>query len=330
MRILCALSSIEFRVEHISLGLQSREAYHPIFDAKSPKLITYISENWPEKTTPIDSYLCYLALLRSTEKLAFHVPAIRTIKTDAVIAQNMESLLRTIQNINKIQVPGLQLPSFVISTETRSLDNSHFWIEAWNDALSDFYDGHKRSNLHEMIVTKEQVMERFIKDPSKSPANYANTLADWAALAGSFPISETVPYNGDSITLSDYWKILIRKCARAEALFSIDDVDLQDLIDHCEDKIDQGSIHTYTLMKVLRDARDRKKTYLGLGDLDITTSSYRILSDSDSAERANILAMIDSAPAEKPIRTNYPSQIAFLRAQFKWQAAQDHKAQGGN
>lgn len=330
MRILCAYSSIEFRVEHISFGLQSRESYHPIFDAKSSKLIEYITTHWPEKTPPIESYLCYIALLRSTDRLAFHVPAIRTNKTDAVIAQNMESLLRTVQNINKIQVPGLQLPSFVISPETRSLENSHFWIEAWNSALSDFYDGHKRSNLHEMIVTKEQVMERFIKDPSKSPSNYANTLADWAALAGSFPVTETVPYNGEQVTLSEYWKTLIRKCARAEALFSIDDVDLQDLIDHCEDKIDQGSIHTYTLMKVLRDARDRKKTYLGLGDLDISTSTYRILSDSDSAERANILAMIDSAPSDKPIASNYPSKIAFLRAQFKWQASQDYKAQGGN
>lgn len=329
MKVICGLSSVEFRVEHIPLGLQSRETYHPIFDATIDQISRCIATNWPEKLTPTESYLCYLALLKSTGKLNFYLPAIRSTKTDAVIAQNMEYLLRVVSAISAIQTPGLELPSFVLTPETRTLENSHYWLESWQKSIEDFYSGNKAAQLHDRIVTKEMVMERLIKDPSKTPSNYANILADWAELAGEFP-QFTVTISGEETTCSAYWKQIIRRCSRAESLFSIDDSDLQELIEHCEDNIDHGSIYSATLMRVLRDARDRKKSYLGLGDLDITSSTYRILSDSDTAERANILAMIDSAPSEKPIESNYPSKIAYLRALFKWQAAQEHAKQIGN
>lgn len=338
MKAICALSSVEFSIQHVPMGLQSRETWHPVFDASSEQLLDCISKFWPEKLPPIDSYLIYLSLLKSTGKMRFHIPAIRTAKTDSIIAQNMEYLVSVIAQINAIQTPGLELPSFVITTETRGLENSHYWIQSWESSIRDFHDGYQAAMLHDRIITKQQVMERFIKDPSKSPANYANILSEWAALAGGFPVSETL-VSGEYIPLSDYWKTLIKRACRNEALFSIDDSDLQELIDHCEENIDHGSIYAFTLMKCLRDARDRKKSYLGLGDIDISTSTYRILGSEDTAERANVLAMIDSAPAAKPIESNYPSKVAYLRAVFRWQAAEqyrkenngnDDSAKGGN
>lgn len=322
MKILCSLSSIEFRVEHFPFSLSSREASHPVFAIPQKKLLSAIATKYPDGLTPTDAYLGFLALLHSTGNLDWRVPCYRTPKLDALVAQNMELLLRTIAQINTIQHPAFSLPRFVISTDTRELTNVQHWIEAWLEYYSDFQSGNRKAILHDRIATREQAMEKLIKDPSKNPANYANTLAEWAALAGEFPTG-TVPVNGLQVSLAEYWKSIIRKCARAEVLFSIDDADLSELIEHCEDTISNHGIFTHTLLKVLRDAAESKRSFLGLGDFDIKSGAYRILGDGDSIETANIMAMVDSAPANEPRQSDYPSKLAYLRAMYKWKAKMD-------
>jgi hypothetical protein len=326
MKILCKYSSIEYEVSHFPFSLESREVSHPVFAIPQSKLITVIARKYPTSLTPIDSYLGFLALMHSTGKIDWRVPAYYIPQMDSIIAQNMELLLRTIGTINAITHPAFTYPGFVMTPDTRSLSTVHHWIQILIDCIQQFQDGNKRAQLRDRIVRREQAMERLIKDPSKNPANYANQLAEWAALAGAFPTG-TVPVDGVQIPLSEYWKAMIRKAARAEAVFSLNDVDLAELVEHCEQEIPHGTIYAHTLMAVLRAAADKKKNLLGLGDLDIKTGTFRILDDSDTVERANLLAMIDSAPTEKPVESNYPSKIAFLRAHHKWRVAQTHKMQ---
>lgn len=248
--------------------------------------------------------------------------------TDSIVAQNMEPLLRIANILQMVNHPAFVLPSFVISPETASLANIPHWIDIWLDCYKQFQSGNKAAALHDRIVRREQAMERMIKDSTKNPANYATQLAEWASLAGSFPIGDT-PVAGKLVSLAEYWKSIIRKAARGEAIFEIDDGDLAELIEHCEDTIaaNHASIYSQKLMVVLRDAAESKRNFLGLNDFDIRTSTYRILSATDTIENANIMAMIDSAPLAQPIETNYPSKIAFLRAQFRWKAAQIHGQQ---
>ena len=259
--------------------------------------------------------------MHSTGKIDWRVPAFYVPALDSTVAQNMELLLRTIGTINAITHPAFTYPGFVMTPDTRSLQTIGHWIAILGDCIRGFQEGNKRAQLHDRIVRREQAMERMIKDPSKNPANYANQLAEWAALAGEFPTG-SVPVDGVQIPLADYWKAIIRKAARGEAVFSLNDTDLAELIEHCEDAIPHGSIYAHALMNVLRSAADKKSNLLGLGDFDVRSGTYRILDDSDTAERANLLAMVDSAPVEKPVEYNYPSKIAFLRALYKWKAAQ--------
>ena len=327
MKILCKYSSIEYEVSHFPYTLESREVSHPVFAIPQSKLITVLARRFPANLSPTDSYLGFLALMHSTGKIDWRVPAFYTPTMDSIIAQNMEMLIRTIGTINAITHPAFTYPGFVMTPDTRSLSTVQHWIAILVDCIQQFQDGNKRAQLHDRIIRREQAMERIIKDPSKNPANYANQLAEWASLAAAFPTG-TVPVEGTQIPLSDYWKAIIRKAARGEAVFSINDTDLAELIEHCEEEIPHGSIYAHALMKVLRDAADKKKNLLGLGDFDIRSGTYRILDDSDTAEKANILAMIDSAPLVKPVEANYPSKIAYLKALYKWKVAQTAKAQG--
>ena len=94
--------------------------------------------------------------------------------------------------------------------------------------------------------------------------------------------------------------------------------DIDELLEHCETNISVGSIQSHLLFKILRDTKEKKKNFLGLGDVDITKSTYVILTSEDSTESANLSAMIQAAPTEEPLRESYPTKFAYMKAKMRW------------
>lgn len=332
MKILCAYSGIEFSCEHFPASLYSRETSHPIFNIPQKKLLSYMGK-WAtlNALTPTDSYLLFLALLKSTDLVDFRVPVERTEQTNSIIATNMEALAKTVSRLNTVYTPSVVFPRYVISPDTRTLANIHFWIENWNDTYQDFLDGYRSTHESQKLIQREHALERMIKNPHKPISSIAPQLAEWAALAGSFPVFLIKsPFTGMNISCSDYWKIIISKCANEESIFSIRRKDIEELLEHCEEFIPVGSIFSNALFKTLRHALERQRNFLGLGDLDIgRTISYKILEETDSIESANIQAMIASAPDHCPDPKEYPNKLLYLKAKMRWEMAQRYKGNDG-
>lgn len=335
-RILCAYSGIDFRVDHFPIYNTSRESHHPIFDL-SPTTLVSLTPQWVDgKLTATDTYLYYLALFKSTQLVDFRVPAIQTSLTQSIIANNMYCLLRMVDRISTLGEEkvrySLSLPQFVISQDTKDLGNTKYWLEIWEKNYDDYKTGYQTSTLIDKISRKEHHLERMIKDRNKDISTYAGTLAEWASLAGDFPtwnIELTPDILGPSktrLTCAEYWKTIIKLCAKKEPVYSIPDADIEELIEHCEDTLHQSGIYFFELMSLLRNASKKKLSYLALGDVDIT-STYRILDASSSVEDANMLAMIDSAPKDKPIEKDYPNKLAYIRAKMKYDVKLAYEAE---
>lgn len=327
MKILCSYSSVEFTVEHFPASLTHREVNHPIFSIPQKKLLPYISKWAAGELTPTDNYLLFLALLNSSDLIEFRVPAVRANDTDSIIAQNMEHLAKVVSRINAVTNPAVVFPRYVISPETKSLHNVKHWIQNWNDCYQDFLDGYKRQESSRDLIVREAALERMIKNPHLPLSAYASKIAEWAAVAGQFPTYLTIsPFNNQKVSMSDYWKEIIQKISREESIFSVPQVDIEDLLEHCEQNISIGTIYSNALFKALRHAIDRQKNFLGLGDMDLFSGKgkYQILSEDDSTESANIKAMIESAPEEEPKLEAYPTRIAYLRAKLRWQMAKKY------
>lgn len=316
-RILCAYSGIEFTCEHFPAYLTARECAHPIFSLSLKKLLPYQLKYECGELTPTDSYLLFLALLNSSSCVEFRVPANRNPATDAIIANNMSDLFSIISKVVGIKSPHFAVPSFVISPDTKTLETVHYWIAAWENCIDDFESGYTTAHHRRKQEDKEYYLEKLIKGGEKETSQYSSSLAEWAALAGNFPTG-TVPTIFGVVSLSDYWKKIIRKCTSGESIFQIPLLDLEDLIEHCEDSIDAGSIYAHALFKLLREGRERHKNFLGLGEFSIIGESYKILADDDSVEDANKLMMIESAPDKEPIAADYPNRISYLKAKTKW------------
>lgn len=326
MQIKCAYSGITFSCEHFPATLNQGESYHPIFAIPQKSLFQY-SRKWAARElTDTDKYLLYLALLHSTELLEWRCSAIRTPRTTAMIENNMEALLHIVGKMNLVKHPSFVLSHIAITQETRDLSNSRYWIETWNESYQDFLDGYKDAKLHDKLVTREATIERLVKDANKPIEAYARHLADWAEMASEFP-TYSVRVDGKSIPINEYWKNIIVSCCKEERVFLIPKEHIEKLLEHLEDNLDAGSISAHTTFNLVRAGLKKQHNYLGLGDLDLTETKYRILPNESTIQDANTMAMIDSAPVKKPIPADYPSNIAYLRARVKWDMKESYLAQ---
>lgn len=322
MNILCAISGIEFKCDYFPAELSSREVTHPIFYLQQKKLISYLSKWTAGELTPTDSYLLFLALLNSTELVEWRVPVIKTDATNSIIATNMEQLFKVIGQLNLIKTPQFAVPQFAVTKETRDLDNVHYWIKAWQDAIDEFYNEYKTTGDWNAIRTRELALERMIKTSTRDVSSYSGVLADWAELAGNFPQFDITDYKGARVSLADYWKLIIRKCCKSESIFEIPKADLDELIEHCEANIMAGSIYSHSLFTLLREGREKQSSFLGT---DLTKTEFVILDENNSIEEANMLLLINSATDTEPKPSDYPNRLMYLKAKLKYDMASKYK-----
>jgi len=320
-KFLCALSGIQCEVSYLPISLHSREYAHPIFFLPQPKLLGLFSKYESGDLGDIESYLLYLAAFNSTDLVDFRVPASYTPKTQSIVACNLESLMEVVYKLNAIKTPAFQVPRFAVTPETKTLENSHFWIAAWEAAIQSFLDGNRRQLKQAEIQDIEERIYRHILDPNTKPTKYATALSIWAARAASFPDFNIQTQYG-TMTLSSYWQLIIRKCVNDKAMFEFPEKDIEELIQHCEDNLEMGTVYAHSLLTLLREGAARHSQYLGLGDLDLVNldTTYTILEDS-SVQAANLVTLVNCAPAVKPKRSEYPNEFEYQRARIRYLAA---------
>lgn len=322
MKILCAYSGIEFNCDHFPASLFSREACHPIFYLPQKKLIGYLHKWSTNELTPIDSYLLFLAILRSSDLVDFRLPVIRTLRTDSIVAQNMEDLIKTTIRLNTVINPSVLFPHFVISADTRNLDNVKYWIQNWKDSYQDFIDGKGKDYDDRKLAQREAALERMIKNPYKSSSETARSISEWASSAGEFPTFITTSrFTDQKIPLSDYWKQIIIAAGNEDKIFSINRSDLEELLEHCEINIPYGTIFSNALFKLLRAALEKHRNFLGI---ERNLGTFMILG-KDNVEEANLRVIIDSAPVDLPKKENFSStpagKFAYMKAKMQYDMA---------
>ena len=100
---------------------------------------------------------------------------------------------------------------------------------------------------------------------------------------------------------------------------------LAEIKDYCECNIEAGSIHFHTLSKVLKEGMARHLDYLGgsslaLGYTLLPPEQATIEQTTTAAAMAKILA---TAPDKEPLREDYPTSLAHLRAKLAYKVAKN-------
>ena len=327
--ITCSKSGVMFHCEHMPITLNDSSYVHPLFHVPQKRLISLAGTWAAGRLSGTESYLLYLALLDSTDLIQWRTHALYTgAASDAIVANNMESLIHMIAKINIIQHPNFALPSFAIGRDTADLSNSPHWIEAWKQNYTDWYesylDSRKSEELKDKLSNREEALQRLIK--SSAPVEtYATILSDWASTAGAFPTHNTIhPITKNQIPLDEYWRQIIRTIANEDKLWRYPRADIVELIDHCEDNIQHGNIYAHRLMAYLRGGLKAFDNYLGFGSDDIpsrSSTAFTIMGSNASVQDINRAALISKAPSEEPKKHQYPSHFAWLKAYTAWKLA---------
>ena len=311
----CIKSGLKFKCEHMPTAIAMA---HPMFSVPQHKLISLAGKWGAQHLTEVESYLLFLALLDSTSLIQWRTHVQYTPATNASVQANMPALLSIIASINLINSPSFNLPSFAITQDTATLTNVKHWIEAWAENYADWQIGRQADKLRDKLRAREDALQRLLKS-STPPAAYAKMLATWAADAGSFPeFTISHPITATPITIREYWIQLITTIANDDKLFRFPRSDIAELITHCEDNIEHGNIYAHALMKYLRDGLRSYDDYLGFGEFTTPTTTFTVMSPTSSIHAINRAALINTAPTSEPLKHQYPTTTAWLKAYTKW------------
>ena len=310
-KAICAKSGIEFSIQYFPYHFNEGELHHPVFDLTYEQLTSeYLLNKWVSREfTETDTKLYFLALLHSSNLIQWNTYARPTL---AVCELNMEPLLDILSWQNTIQHPRLSMPHMAITQDTATLDNVRNWIAAWNAARADFESGYKELSRNQLMLRKEDTLQRLIKEQQKELSQYAGILADWAVLSADFP-TFTTTVNGAQLPLSEYWKQILITCSKTPThIWRLDIDDMTELLNHLEENLEHGSIYAHATMKLIREGIATHNNYLG----------FSIVNHSSDVERANLQILADNAPTARPALHEYPNKIQYLKAKIAYEQAQ--------
>lgn len=310
---ICAKSGIQFDIQFFPYNFNEGTLHHPVFDLTYEELIhERLLSKWVKRQfTEIDTKLYFLSLLHSSNLVEFHTYARPSL---AVCEMNMESLLDILSWLYTIKHPRLSMPHMAITQDTASLDNVRNWIGAWNNARADFENGYKELTRNQLMMRKEDTLQRLIKEQQKEISQFAGMLAEWASLCAEFP-DDIIDVNGVKLSISSYWKQILVTCSRgAAAIWKLDKNDMIELLEHLEMNLEHGSIYAFEVMKLIRDGISTHENYLG-------NFGFAIVNNPNDIESSNLAMLANNAPTEKPNRLNYNNHISYLRDKIKYEQA---------
>lgn len=312
---ICAKSGIEFTIQYFPYTFDEGQLHHPIFDLSYTELTQEkLLQKWVQRQfTEIDTKLYFLALLHSSNLVSWQTYARPSL---AVCEMNMEALLDILGWMNSIQHPHLSMPKMAISQDTATLDNVRNWIAAWNGARADFENGYKELTRNQLMMRKEDTLQRLIKTQQKELHDFAGILADWAMLAAEFPTFST-NINGVTMPICDYWKQLLVTCGKTDAqIWRLNLDDLQELREHLEDNLEHGSIYAHATMSLIRGGIQKHMDYLGNYGM-----GFSIVNSVADVETANIKMLAEAAPTSAPRLQDYPNKILYLKDKIRYEQA---------
>ena len=309
-KVTCAISGLAFQCDHLPIVVNSNDGYyHPIFALPYKKLYGLYSKHCSGHLTPTDSYLLFLAFLHSTDKIVWDCPAAFNPTTPASIAfieNNLKQLIEMVELSNLISHPAFKQPSFNVSINTSDLQKIPGWIMACDKNITAFHNGYKQQKAQESKQKVENKLSYYIKSGGRTE-DYAHIVAAWADKAASFPLAK-----------KEHWLKIIRSCFNSAKMFSTPLADLKEVKSYCEENIEVGSIHFHTLMETLREGISRHTDFLGMNPIAL---GYTLVPTDSTKNDNRVATILAEAPTEAPKRTDYSSDLDFLRANLKYRTA---------
>lgn len=340
MKVTCPYSGIDYD----TIGWGTVHHPHPIFSVSQELLLSkYLEAYVSNQFTETDIHLLGCALLAKTDLVTWSAKLYPTPDILKTWANSIQLLATTLVRINIKSKSAL--PKFRITTHSQvelsdgtvipHSTNIKQFLTDLNQALDEGVFSPADIEARKTFQIAQDNIFRILRTPNwKTSDSYRlpEFMAKWASIAGDFPAQLiTVPSTGKRISCKQYWRdmitVIFKNHANPAAILSEDIClnDVKELLDHCEQHLEFGTIHADTLLAKLRDT---------VSVLEEFTTPAAVFMREDSvldtaAEKAAQVTYQEISEQrvpeqEKPRRAQFKSQIAFVKATLAWQKSVLH------
>lgn len=310
-KLKCAISGLTFSISSVPITISETSGYfHPIFAAENKQLYSLYVKYLANQLTETDSYLLFLAFMHSTDKIKWNYPAKcnpNKPTTKALVANNIQQLIRVIETTNLITHPKFKQPGFSVNKDNCNLLQVPNWIKAWEHNIVAFNNNYYSERIYEKLKKVENKLTNFLHS-SMSPEEYVFAVANWAALAADFPKDK-----------AEDWKKIIRSCYNKKKMFATPLATLREIKSYCEENIELGSIHSYSLFGALKTGIANHSDFLGMDT--ISNLGYTLLSLDTTKNEQEIQSIKAKATLEPPNRLDYASNFEYIKAKLRYKVA---------
>lgn len=316
MKLQCPKSGVRYTID---CGYGTGRVDHPIFKLPAKSLLEFsLSAYIAGSLKPDDLHLLGCALVNQLPLDAWNATV--TV-TESLWPTVIKQLATTVARMDGRELE--YVPKFRIDRQNADLSNLDSYLEAVNIAIDTarfdptesrraLNSKNSQSELTEKLFKILRDGEQKLRERHKLP----QLIAQWAATAGNFP-REKVTFGNNRISLRDYWRQLII------IAFSKDSVnqligsivtkgDYAELIEHCEQSIPYGSLHTDTLLNTLRGAVDILKEFKP-NSRDVNARDIL----EDGAELAPVVP-VEKPSSSAPVRSAFASSLDYIKARSRW------------
>lgn len=309
MKIQCTYSGLEFTVPGFHPAKLILRGKHPLIDANQLTLLQLLPDYLEDRMKEEEKRLFFVALLNSTGLVDFKTAAQPSLAT---IAKSMEYLLKVI-SWGSEAAKQLSLPRYVVNRENAGLTNIRRWIDAWNEAKSNWLGKKEWAEERTAFLIREEALYRLIRSSFKKADSYHEKLARHALEASNAPHA-----------LLEFWTSIFK--AKELEIFSLREVDIQELYDHLADNLDvTTSLVSQTALRHIEKLLTKNKQGI-THDLDLFSEEEELANFSDQGKPYRILTKMErlqrsitiDAPMEEPKEDQFRTKVEYLVARAKF------------
>ena len=312
----CPITGIHAQTRQFS-PLVRTATIHPIFTLAASELLAIASAEWQERLLDSEeTRLLAIALAFRTGLLTLASPA---PLLPSLSLETAESSIPALASINEfIHSPSRNLsgkiarifPTITIASpeQIAALPD---WCAIWNTAISEYFTSYHEIRESEKQARRQEELDRIRRTGERYPEKFGAKMADWAAVAASFPDTEITVADKPAIT-REYWQYIIRACAtrkKDSELWQINEWNIRALLDHCIEHLDLNEVDSWVLVELLKSGiADRE--FHSMADVDII------------AQKRSNEEFLSVAIQPLPSREQFDSALDYLKAKALYDSQQ--------
>jgi hypothetical protein len=326
MKAICRISGLPIWKSPLLIGMDLADE-HPIFRAKKSIILSKdMIHRFASAENPDEKRLIYLATLHCTYLVEFQYPACPSLATMESTFYKLIFIAQWVHFAEYKLARIVSFPQYIVRKDNQKLENIRSWLDAIDDLRQKVIRKELDRDKNAMLLARDVEIKRELGDAVLFNKAFTPKLAKWA-----LELCDITVRHPD---FNKWMKIMCIPLNEAFIYNMEDLLELQELLQlnmpNVEDNPQAISV-MHQMSQLIKENRKGFTEFSMFDDNKAEVKDFEFIeedtSDLDNPKRTvhKINQHLIDIPETKPEARDYPTKVAYLRAQAKWDLAQSMK-----